>query len=284
MFEPPEGPPEHLVERIRSLLQPVDPAFVATWEGVPDTMIEEYARVAGFGRLQNLPPAYVSYLRSLGAQDAYILHPIGVLDTKLTEVLDCYRPDEPVASTVEHLPICAMYFMVGGWISFDRQPGTPRPLWIVANEGDETMPVDESDVIQAASWESLIVEAAVWRCAWRKCQRSIVLSANPRDLKAALGASDRGSARRAIEDFGARHGLAVARSSGVRHLIMVGDRRVIWAQVSPRGKDAADVLLYAFADDQAFIDAVEGELGPALGRGLASGKPVSGPSRRDLTL
>ena len=177
MLEPPEGPPEHLFERIRSLLQPVDPAFVATWKGVPDTMIEEYAKVAGFAHLQNLPPAYVSYLRGLGAQDAYILYPVGVLDTKLTEVLDCYRPDEPVAATVEHLPICATYFMVGGFLSFDRQEGTPRPLSIVANEGDETMPIDEWDVVQAASWESLIVEAAVWRCAWRKCQRSMQIRA-----------------------------------------------------------------------------------------------------------
>jgi hypothetical protein len=282
MFEPPEGPPEHLVERIRSLLRPVDPAFVATWKGVPDTLIDDYARLAGFGRLEHLPPAYVSHLRGLGAQDAYILYPVGVLDTKLIEVLDCYRPNEPVAETVEHLPICAMYFMVGGWISFDRQPGTSRPLSILANEGEETMPVDEWDVVQATSWESLIVEAAVWRCAWRKCQRSIVLSANPRDLKTALGASDRGTARRAIEDFGVRHGLAVARSSGVRHLIMVGDRRALWASVSLRGKDAADVLLYGFSDDQSFIDAVESELGPTLGRGLASGKPVKEPSRRDL--
>src|SRR6188768_1935098 len=277
MFEPPEGPPEHLVERIRSLLQPVDPAFVATWKGVPDPLIEEYARWTGFGRLQDLPPAYVNYLRGLGAQDGYILYPVGVLDTKLIDILNTsYRPDEPGGTSDlpdgDPLPLCANYFMVGGGISFDRQPGTPRPLWIVANEGDETMPVDESDVIQATSWESLIVEAAVWRCAWRKCQRSIVLSANPRDLKAALGASDRGLARRAIEDFGARHGLTVARSSGVRHLIMVGDRRVLWASVSLRGKDAADVLLSAFSDDQAVIDAVEGELGPALGRGLTSGK------------
>ena len=101
-------------------------------------------------------------------------------------------------------------------------------------------------------------------------------------MKSALGAYDPGTARRAIEAFGARHGLAVARSSGVRHLIMVGDRRAIWASVALRGKDAAGVLLSGFSDDQAFIDAVEGELGPALGRGLASGKPIKGPSRIDL--
>jgi hypothetical protein len=237
-------------------------------------MIEEYARVAGFGRPQDLPAGYQSFLKGLGAQDGYILSPVGVLDTNLSKVLKCYAPNEPVASEVRDLPICALYYMVGGWISFDRQPGTSRLLAIVANEGDETMPVDEYDVVQAESWENLIVEAAVWRCAWRKCQRNISLSANAGDLKTSLGASDPGTARRAVEEFGAKHSLTVARSSGLRHLIMVGDRRAIWARVALRAKGATDVLLYGFADDQAFIDAVDNDLGPALGRGLASGVPV----------
>lgn len=123
----------------------------------------------------------------------------------------------------------------------------------------------------------------MWRCAWRKCQRGIALSTSPRQLTMALGAADVATARRAIEDFGARHGLAIARSSGERHMIMIGDRRALWASVALRGKDAAGLLLFGFSDDQTFIDAVDSEIGPALGRGLASGKPINGPSRRDLT-
>lgn len=279
MFEPPDGPPEQLLERIRALLAPVDPTFVATWKGVPDTLIDEYARWTGLGRLADLPPAYVSYLRGLGAQDAYLLRPVGVLDTNLTRILDSrYRPSGPDEQEEddpegELVPVCAIFFMVGGYLSFDRRRTTSLPLSIV----------DEEDfALYAANWECLVVEAAVWRAAWRKCRRGITLSANPQDLKTALGASTPDAARRALEDFGARHGLMLAQSSGTRHHIMVGERRALWTRLSLRAADSVDALVYGFADDQTFIDSVESELGPSLGRGLTSGKPIDEASRWDI--
>ncbi len=279
MFEPPDGPPEQLAERIRALLAPIDPAFVAAWKGVPEMLIDEYARWAGFGRLAELPPAYASYLRGLGAQDAYLLRPVGVLDTSLPRILDSrYRPSGPDDQEEDDaegqlVPVCAIFFMVGGYLSFDRRQTTTLPLSIV----DE-----ENFALYAASWESLVIEAAVWRAAWRKCRRGITLSSNPHDLKTALGAATPDAARRALEEFGARHGLAVARSSGMRHHIMVGERRALWTRISLRNADAADALVYGFADDEAFMDAVESELGPSLGRGLTSGNPIEESSRWDL--
>lgn len=254
-LEPHRGPPGTLADRLRDYVMPYDPSLVENWHGSDDATLREYAMLAGFEDLEAVPASYRSYARAMGADDGGLFKDFKI-DARLGEVVELYRDclrTEP-ESLDPNLPVCGS-FVIGDQISFDRRSVVDDPAVVETSDGEWFANL-------SLSWEALVMQAAILRVESRRLSHARWLSCTPTGLKQAIGEHCTPKCiARVVDGFGVQHGLSQAWPSDVRHRVLLSDARSLYGCIGAGGS----LLLYAFAEEEVFLRAVENELARKLG-------------------
>ena len=255
-FEPQQGSPETLVNRLRSFLEPFDTGCVEAWSGAGETEIAEYIRWCELKPGKVLPASYLTYLRALGVNDGDLLGDFKYT-TILREIIGLY--EDTAESEFDALspdyPVCGLHY-IADQISIDLTSQGEPPIAVTA-DGYRVRELSKS-------WEALVMQAAVLRAEARR--RPLIRWASRSRERIALtfgaeGALDKMHAE--IDNFARTFGLYLSWVSDSQHQVLVGERGCLFTDASGRG----GALMHFFGSDQQFIDEVQRRLEPALGAG-----------------